>query len=542
MSMKKIILLCMLCANAAMAQNNNREVRSTVNEVTVYLRGAELKHHARQKLVKGENTLVFTELAPDIDEKSVQIETPSKDITILYVNTRLNYLNDNKETDKIKLLKDSVEALQDRLTMLDYEKQTLQKEKDLLFKNESIGGLKQGVTMSDVEKSADFYRKRSNDINLLLFQKEKLGARLYKQLESYQNQLNEESALANPVKSEISVNLVSQTSEEVEFTIRYLVASSGWTPKYDIRSEGIDKAISITQRAILYNATGIDWKSVKLKLSTANPSSGLDKPSLESVDTYGKTIPKLSMQNELFDREYGGKEDEKDNRKYKQQNQVKFRDLTVSSLSTEFDIPNPYTVLSDSKPYTVEISTIPVKARYIHYSAPSVEKSAFLLARIASADIPNLISGDANIYVNATYLGKSFLNISDIEDTIDLSLGRDRLVGVAYKEKQTLYERSFAGNSEKEIYNYEGSFKNNQGYPVHITIEDMVPLETSSDVNVSLLQTSEGVIDKATGKITWKLTINPGETKVVRLSYSVKHPKGVKAEKKKFRTISAPSF
>ena len=79
----------------------------------------------------------------------------------------LNYLVKKVDNPNIKILRDSSESVNDQLTMVANERETLQKEKDLLFKNEAIGGTQKGILVEEIEAAADFFRDRNNEINKL---------------------------------------------------------------------------------------------------------------------------------------------------------------------------------------------------------------------------------------------------------------------------------------------------------------------------------------------------------------------------------------
>ena len=199
----KIIGLLIVSAIQLNAQDHTLSSTSEVKKVTVFLTGAELNHEAKVKLKKGKNVVTFTGLSPKLDERSINLYPGSTDINVLYINTHTNYLDEKKDNQKIQDLKDSVEFYKDKLALLKYEQDALESEKSLLFKNQSIGG-QAGVTIAEVEKSADFYRKRSTEINQLIFKNSKVKFKLDKQKLKYRKQLLELDAEVNPPTSDIT--------------------------------------------------------------------------------------------------------------------------------------------------------------------------------------------------------------------------------------------------------------------------------------------------------------------------------------------------
>jgi hypothetical protein len=67
--------------------------------------------------------------------------------------------------------------------------------------------------------------------------------------------------------------------------------------------------------------------------------------------------------------------------------------------------------------------------------------------------------------------------------------------------------------------------KNNKKEKVQLLLKDQFPLTTNKDIEVEILNTSGGTVNNDNGVITWKLDLAPGETRKIKISYSVKFPK-----------------
>ena len=562
--MKKLVVAALIIiTHSSIAQENKFSTSSEVKKVTVFLTGAELNHEAKIKLKKGKNVVTFTGLSPKLDERSINLDPGSSEVNVLYINTHTNYLDEKKDNQKIQNLKDSVEFYKDKLALLKFEQDALETEKSLLFKNQSIGG-QAGVTIAEVEKSADFYRKRSTEINQLIFKNGKLKFKLDKQKLKYRKQLLELDAEVNPPTSDITATFVANKDMEANIVFKYIIPTAGWTPKYDIRTDGSGSQVKLVYRAILFNNSGLDWKDIKIILSTANPEVGINIPQLgkwylgneqESSVLYDRIQATAGAQindkNALSEVEIVSEEeyDGTKNIAYiapkkieKIQNQIQFKKIEVDMLSTEYTIDQPYTIYADSKPYTVDVLEKSVNATYEYKAIPALEKDVFLQTKLALKDLPDLVSGDASVYFSGSYIGKTTIKTIDLEDSLTVSLGRDKKIQMVRKESKQDYQRSIVGNYEKEVLKYETTIKNTREVPVFIIIEDQVPVASNSDQDITVNETSSALYDKASGKLIWKYTLNPGETKVIKLGYSTKYPKAMRPRKKKFRTISSPSF
>ena len=67
-----------------------------------------------------------------------------------------------------------------------------------------------------------------------------------------------------------------------DFTISYITPNAHWTPYYDIRVDDIKSPLKVIYKAKLVQTTGIDWKQVKLSLSTSVPNQWGNAPVLRS--------------------------------------------------------------------------------------------------------------------------------------------------------------------------------------------------------------------------------------------------------------------
>jgi uncharacterized protein (TIGR02231 family) len=202
-----------------------------------------------------------------------------------------------------------------------------------------------------------------------------------------------------------------------------------------------------------------------------------------------------------------------------------FTQAVSTTLAAEFKIGIPFSVPSDGKPHTVDIQQHSLTTSYAHIAVPKLDPTAFLVAYLTNWETLKLLPGQANVFLAGTFTGKSFLNPEQTRDTLTLSLGRDQNVIVQRERMKDYQKRSTLGSNVKEQFGYEISLRNTKAQPVTITIEDQIPLSTTSEIEVEDLDTNGGKLDKETGKVTWQVALKPNETVKRTLRYVVKYPK-----------------
>jgi len=521
-------------------------VSSKITQVTVYLQGAQLVHTAETQVSQGKQTVVFTGLSADMQPESVVLECSNRNVVFQSVSIRNNYLKEQTPNAKIAELQEKSALVEEKLATLRAEKGVYAKERDMLFRNEAIGGTANNVPIAEIEKAADFFRKRNNEINVFLLKADAEERKLIKESAGYTAQLLEMNAKENPPTSEVTVVLDAKTRGEAIFTLKYLVRNAGWAPKYDVRAENAVDPVKLDYHANVFNKSGLDWTEVLMILSTSEPLQGAEKPTLETWDVAESTQRIAGVQKNLESvmimqmdlksnrSEYMKKED--------RGGEVAFQQVAVQELSAEFEIELPYTILSDGKPYVVDVTSYTLPATYMHYAVPKQDADAFLMAKVVGWNTLNLVSGKASVYFAGAYLGQSFINTASVDDTLSLSLGRDKRVALARKKQSELSKRQLLGNNEKETFFFETTVRNNRDKEINVLLEDQLPISSDGQIEVAMLEISGAVLEKNTGKLSWNIKLAPGESKTVTLGYSIKTPKSMQVSKAKFRTIACPSF
>jgi uncharacterized protein (TIGR02231 family) len=554
--MKKIqLIVCLLVANNLIiygqATESIQEINTPIQSAIIYLYGAEVSHSKQISLNPGKNKIVFTGLSPKLTAKSIQVNV-SSDVSILAISDAINYMSNQKESGRIKQLRDSAAILSDALSIINNEKDAYTTEKNMLLKNDAIGGNEKGVSIAELKLAADFYRSRIKEINDELFKLNQKTIRLNESFSKINQQLAELNAKNNQPSAEITVLLSTPVKSTTTISLKYVVTDAGWAPSYDLRADDINQPIELKYRAKVFNNTGINWNDIKIRLSTADPSQSAVKPALSKWELeyisngVAKKLKSYAYSENSPIQQSAGQENLKNNlgntSVYGQTQQalepakIEFVEVEVSELSAEFDIKSTYSIPADSKPYIVDVTEYKLPATFQHYSVPKLEKDAFLLARITGWEDLDLVEGPANIYYAGTYVGQSYIETNSADDTLDLSLGRDNKVLVSRTKIKEFSLRKILGNTTKETFAYEMVVKNNRKTPVQIEIVDQLPISTQSDIIVDVIENSKGEFDSKTGQYSWKQTLQAGEVKKIEFSFSVKYPKNSKINLQKTRS------
>ena len=199
----------------------------------------------------------------------------------------------------------------------------------------------------------------------------------------------------------------------------------------------------------------------------------------------------------------------------------------IKPTTTSFDIELPYTIPTDNKENAVEIKEVTMPAFYKYSSAPQLDVDAFLAAYILNWEQYNLIEGEANLYFEGTYLGKTLIGANTTDDTLKISLGRDKSVVIKRTKLKEFSKGTFLSDKKIDARSYEIAVKNKKSVPISIDIEDQIPVSTDKSIEVEF-EARGAEFDKVKGRLTWKLDLKPNEDRKLNFKFTVKHPSSVR--------------
>ncbi|SHL75991.1 DUF4139 domain-containing protein [Flavobacterium chilense] len=509
-----------------------------VKAATVYFNAAEISQTASTTLPLGTSELVIKNVAVNLNESSIQIGAPAN-VTVLSVQFTNNYISEYENDPKSPLLKrvrDSIVLVQKEILKVSNSINSETKTIQLLDKNQQISGANSGLNVAELMKMVDYYKNKqlelANNINSLTDKKQKLDETLQKLNNKLEIDGNKEEKTSS---GKLIVQVMSNVAGPVPLEISYLTNDATWSPFYDLRTESVNAPINMMYKAQVVQNTGIDWKKVKLTLSSGYPNQNNQAPILSSWflrnnANYGYN--QRAVMNQLQSAR-GALKDKKVNEELNYVAAPVMAESTVSDYTTvsenqlnvSFDIDIPYDILSNGKIHSVSLKEIKLPATYKYYAVPKVENEAFLLAEIADYSKYNLLQGEANIIFEGMYVGKTFIQPNQTSDTLNLSMGRDKKVSIKREKVADKSGTKFLSAKKEQTFTYDITVRNNKKEGVELLLKDQYPLTTNKEIEVELLQSDGAKVNTETGILTWQLQLKPNETRKIRISYKVRYPK-----------------
>jgi TonB-dependent SusC/RagA subfamily outer membrane receptor len=604
---KYMVCTLLLCSFKILwAVDERPKTKAILDAVTVYRNGAEMMHSAKANLPKGNTELVIENLGNALEVNSVQIKT-SDNITIMGLEFNTDYIKDEVKSPRIKMLEDSVEKISADIDKITLNESITSDLLTVLKSNKEIKGTQTGLSVAELMKLMDYYKLKSGELQLELSSLKQKKEKLTALAEKLSDQIVEEEKKNAKTGGSLVVQLNCAIAGKYDFIITYITNNAYWNAFYDLKASSVSAPLKLIYRAKIFQTTGIDWKQVKLSLSTSTPTQTGNAPVFKAwflsyinpvqkyenklatsnyLQSFYKSnnsalagaVPGLNLQQNSPGADYriqirGSSSFKANNTPLYIVNGVEMESSSIADidpstikntevlkdasaigiygsraangvvlitlkdglddyisvsdreLDVTFNIDLPYDVPTNGKAQTATLKEYDVPATYKYYAVPKLDKDAFLLAEVPDWEGLNLLPGEANIIFEGTYIGKSFIDPSSTQDTINLTMGRDKRVVVKREKAKDFSSVKFLGANKKQIFTYDITVKNNKKDAVNMLLKDQYPVSQNKEVEVELLESNGAAINEETGVMTWKLKLAPGEVQKIRLSYSVKYPK-----------------
>jgi uncharacterized protein (TIGR02231 family) len=255
----------------AFAGDEKNIVNAHLKRAIIYRSGAELTHDTKAILQQGNNELIIDGISNQVNINSIQVKVPNA-VSIVGIEFQNYYLKPNIALPKVKAMTDSIEKLQQDITKLQTNISIATDLLQVLKSNRDIKGTQNGLSVAELMKLMDYYKAKSLEIYTDLTQQNATLKKVQEQVQRLNNQVQEEEQKNAKSTGRLVLQLNAALAGNYNFTVSYITPNAYWTPFYDINVTDINSPMKLVYKAKMFQTTGLDWKQVKLSLSTATPS------------------------------------------------------------------------------------------------------------------------------------------------------------------------------------------------------------------------------------------------------------------------------
>lgn len=529
---KNIVLFVLLITSFVFAQKPFFTTAKT-KAATVYFSGAELMQTTSLNLPSGTHELVIKNVADQLNENTIQIGAPST-LTILSIQFTQNYISEyeiDENNPNIRKVRDSIEILQKSKLRLTNERNSHSKTIELLDKNQQVAGQNSSINVAELMKLVEYYNTKRTQLNNAMNELSDKEAVLQKKIDVLNKKLEintEKEEKAS--KGKLVLQVMNEVAGTVNLDISYMTNNASWQPFYDLRAENTTSPINLVYKGKVMQNTGVDWKKVKLALSNGNPNQSNTAPILSAwFLRYGypnqQYYQNAPMSNSIQSMDVQEVVVQARGIKRKDEGISDYTTIVENQLNVTFDIDIPYDIASNGKMHSVALKDLKLPASYKYYAVPKMEKEAFLLAELSDYGKYNLLPGEANIIFEGMNVGKTYINPNQTQDTLNLSMGRDKKISIKREKVIDKSGTKFLSSYKEQTFTYDITVRNNKKEEIQMLLKDQFPLSTDKDITIEYLDKDGAKHNEETGVLTWEIKLKPNETKKYRISYRVKYPK-----------------
>ncbi|HEX2969684.1 MAG TPA: mucoidy inhibitor MuiA family protein [Bacteroidales bacterium] len=532
--MKKVLaaIVLIFCGLNLSAQAE-KEIKAGIKHVTVFPDRAQVNHETAVSLIAGRTVLKLSGLSPYIDPQSIQVKGFGE-FTILSVNHQNNYLKNLEDDPGIKSIRSQIEALQLKSEDEKAAIAILQEKASFLTANKALLLKEASVTTEQIKSIMDLYTSNYEQVTLSVLKKQRQIKEYEKQIAALEQQASSRQKENQLPSGEIYVTVSNEKQVTGKLDISYVATNAGWYPSYDIRVDDIKKPVSISYKANVYQSTGNSWENVKLSFSNATPWVSGNIPELYPwfIDFIAEPRPlPVARYNSAKRKEITGAvisvaaDESVEEAPLPEPASGPEIMIQTGETTVTFDVTVPFSVPSDGKMQTVEIQDLDLPADYKYVTLPKKSELAYLTANITNWAELSLQSGEATLYFENSFVGKSWLNVNQLTDTLTVSLGTDNSILVKREKRKDFTSSKVLGSNKTETRSFLITVRNNKQNPVKITIKDQIPVSSNSGIEVQPVELTGGRYNPGNGYVFWDVEMKPGESKQLILTYTVKHPK-----------------
>ncbi|WP_421080851.1 mucoidy inhibitor MuiA family protein [Serratia fonticola] len=526
----------LLAASALLAYSGVAQAQDvTLNDVTVFIRGAELFNSSKVTLPAGESEVVFTNIASGLNEQSLMLDADNG-VVVQSFSIKRDFLTEHVSPEVEQLTKQIDDEVREQ-SKLNVQREVIQAQLAVLESNRALGSEKEGASVEQVNQMLELVNRRMSEVLLADIElKEKIAA-IDKNIEKLKSQLDEAQQKTGQTVNQVVVKFYTAKAVTSHVKLSYVIPDAGWVPTYDVRVNSITQPVKLSYKANVFQNSGINWDKVNLTLSSGNPSEGAQAPKLQPwyLDFYqdyssskmAMSIPRPAPAP-VAEMAAGANAQELDGAMASRAKRS-LSDYVVTDaggVNIRFSISLPYNIASDGKGHSVTIKDVDVQGDYRYVVVPKIEPDAFLQVQLKDWEQLNLLPGKSSIFFEGSFVGQGDINIAEAKETLDLSLGRDKKVIVNRENgKQLTSKAEFFGNSVSQQYSFVTSVKNTRKEPIKLVVMEQMPLSRDSAITIDGLKYDGASYDKDTGNVQWALDLPANQSEKFTLSYTVKYPK-----------------
>jgi len=548
----------------------------TISKVTVYRGQALVTRTISIDLPSGTSELIVEDLPARIVPESIYAQT-SDNIRVLSVRYREKAVSEDTR-EEVKQLDARIENVKHQLKYAEGEHKLFVRQWEMFAKLKDFtitaakSDLNRGLlAFEPIESLTSLIEEKGLEYHKHNMELEDEIARLKKDLELLERKRKELMAGHSRTEREAVLFISKEGGEKAAIGLNYLVNNANWQQQYNLRANPKKSGVLIEYNAVVNQTSGENWDGVALSLSTAEPTMVAAPPVLEPMlVALSRPVPtqqagqrvlmgaaqareyqklrkanikkgiaanielnEMARQSQAFFYNVGKKELEE----FQQQIAEISR---IEGVSVTYDLPGRLTLPSRSDQQLVTIATITAKADFTLIATPLLTDYVYLQADLLNDSDTILLPGQASMFRNGEFVGKSQLPQVTIGEKFTTGFGIDSQVQVSHEleDKRTRIQ----GGNRIDTYHYRIALSNYKDTTVELQLLDRLPHADDTSIKIELEKTEPELSKdseylrtvRKKGILRWDLHLAPNtvdeNSTVVKYSFTMEYDKNMQIQ------------
>lgn len=508
---------------------DRRVFEAPVREVTLLEDRGQVVRRGRVAVTPGLNRLAVLDVAPVIQDVSLAAmaggDARVADVRVV----RAARVTRAQQPEAVRALDAEIEALEREVEKLSRERAQLEERRDrfLHIFAHGVREIPEDAAWGLVE--AEQWR---NTLASISARHTELTRRIWDlwatqrdRAALFDQRTSERLVAARPntkMVARLELDVWADVAAEVEIELSYVVPSAIWRPLHSARLRD-DGTVEMATQAVAWQATGEDWRDVRLAFSTARSSLGHEAPLL------GDDLLVAQRRSEQI--------------------VVAAREVKVQQVgvpgggggggpppSQAVDLPgvddggevrllvapSPATVPADGAPYVVALSRFSAPAEVDLVTIPERDDKVFVRARLTNLGRTPLLAGPVELVREAGVVGWSKVLFVAPGERFELGFGPDDALRVLRRADAEMEEDDV--DRWKVTANVVRVYLSHLGGPAKtVEVLERIPVSEIEHVRVTLLTSKcqpRPTVDND-GFCRWKIDLAPNTQAEVQLAFGV---------------------
>jgi uncharacterized protein (TIGR02231 family) len=511
-------------------------VQAKPSQVTVYPQGARVIREGEAGLPMGAVTVSFLGIPSDADESSLRLSAQGPAGTKLFGVHLAEAVSGQALLEKRQGIESELRKLEDGKSVLEDSIGAKQAEIELL---KSLGA-----------KAAEGAASRQGGIAAFTLETAQAGKRIAVLLSAIRKDKVESRTLDEKISvlkaniSNLNASRKSRSAEaelelpsagSVRFELSYQVSSASWAPLYDLRLENSAEKprVDLSFAANVRQKSGEDWEGVKLELSTAHPLEAsaipdptqwwldYEQPIFLRANAYGAAL-EAPAPSATMDMAEGKKAASEEVRQ-------EAAETVSAEFSTSFSIKRLAEIPSDGSSHRVAVAESRHEADLRLIAVPRLAQAAFIEAEIKYGGEQPLLPGEAQIFRDGDFVGRTRLSTVAPAETFKLGFGQDEKVKIKRELLDTKKSEGegFLFSKGRRVYHWVTTAESFHTGGRKLELREQLPRSRQKDIVVTALKLDPKPLpddESRPGLSRWELNLAPKSKQKVTFRYEVKYP------------------